>query len=160
MKISIRKARLSDAHAVWQINRDNWQHVFQDIYSKERIERTIKKRPPEKDEEKFRKGIKKGYIYYVAVSGKKVVGMLIYIRKKKIINIRSLYIDIHYHGKGIGTALMKFVEKKEKSKTYTVTSANRKQTMTFYEKMGYRKLRTTKTKEGDIDVIMIKRIKK
>jgi len=158
MKIIIRKARLSDAHDVWQINRDNWKYTFRNVYSKKRIEEKLARKPPEKDVEKMKEGVKKGYKYYVAISNGKVVGMLIYTTKKNVIDISCLYIDIKHHRLGIGSKLLTHVENKTKAKTFTVTSASRKETIDFYKKMGYRKLRTKKYKDtGDIDIVMMKR---
>jgi len=158
MEVKIRKARLLDANAIWQINRDNWKHVFCDVYSKERIENVLKRKLARDDEKKLRDGVRKGYRYYVAVSGGKVAGALIYKKKGRIINVGFLYVDIKRHGNGIGTALVNYLERKERAQTYTLTAASRKQTIKFYEKMGYRKLRSVKTREGDTDIIMIKRV--
>lgn len=78
--------------------------------------------------------------------------------KPRSIFIGGLYVDRKHQSTGIGSRLMKFMERKERSRTYTVTSASKKETIKFCEKRGFRKLRTSRKPKGDTDVIMIKRV--
>ena len=157
MKFSIRKAGIRDAKRIAEINRQNWKHSFRRVYSKERIRKMLEKKSEQNAEKVFLRWSRRSFVF-VVVSEKDIVGFVSYRKSGNKTQVLGLYIGRKLHRKGIGSALMKFLEKREKSRTYTVTSASRKETIKFYEKMGYRKFRSVRHKKtGDVDVVMIKR---
>ncbi|MBI4170343.1 MAG: GNAT family N-acetyltransferase [Candidatus Aenigmarchaeota archaeon] len=158
MKVSIRKVKHSDIEAISRINIDNWRHAFRGIYSRERIAKSTSRWTPEFVANRMKSWMRTGREAFVAIHKGKVVGFVIYKRKNRIIKISALYVDRKMQRKRVGSALLVFAERKTRAKTYTIVSASRKHTISFYEKMGYKKLRTVRRKKtGDIDIVMIKR---
>ena len=158
MKIRIRQFKDSDIEAVCRINIDNWKHEFSSVYSKQGINDALKRwTPVQRALRRIKIRLKYKWNLYVAVCNGKVGGFVSYRKEKNKVRIWTIYVDRKQHRKGIGSALLKFVERKTKAKKYTLVSASRKETLQFYEKMGYRKLRTVrKRKTGDMYVFMVK----
>ncbi|GEM_PF-5311394 len=158
MRIIIRKFKESDIEAISRINQENWKHEFKNVYSKERINKSLARWAPEKALNRLKRRLKNKWYIYVGVYANQVVGFIIYHKEKNKIRVFGLYVDRKKHRKGIGYALLRFMEKRTKAKNYSLVSASRKETLKFYEKMGYRRFRTIRHKKtGDIDVVMIKR---
>ena len=132
MTVKIRKARLSDAGRINKISRENWMHSFRGIYSAKRIKKAVERNSVGNSEKRFLRWQRSGSGIYVAVLGKTVVGYILYRRNPKALFIGSLYVDRKHQRKGIGTRLILFMQRKEKAKAYTVTSANKKETIKFY----------------------------
>ncbi|MBW2981998.1 GNAT family N-acetyltransferase [Candidatus Woesearchaeota archaeon] len=90
------------------------------------------------------------------------------IEKDKIIGtgglennyICTVFVHPDYRGKGIGKIIMDYLENKIKSKKYSFAELNSGPTaLTFYKKLGYKKIKETFVKGKKTSILMRKRIK-
>lgn len=92
--------------------------------------------PKEKNIEQIEKQFTKTKIFFVAVEGNKIVGII----RGRPERITNLFVRSEYHDKGIGTKLIKtFENEAKKKKSNLIKAAASLYAVPFYQKMGYKK---------------------
>ena len=132
MKAKIRKAVKKDLKEVAEIFR---KETAKKPYFQKRDKKTTLK--------KINEFFKKEDVYVIIVN-KKIVGFIvshININGKEA-QIKELWLKTDHQGKGLGTALMEFIEKKYKKKKVKeigVVANKKARALYFYEKLKYKK---------------------
>lgn len=92
--------------------------------------------PTKKNIEHIDKQFSKTKIFYVAVEDNKVIGLI----RGNPNRITNLFVDSHYHKKGIGKKLINLFEREAfKNKSKLIKAAASLYALPFYQKMGYKK---------------------
>ena len=92
-------------------------------------------------------------IIYVAVSGKKIVGMVESDKNR----IKRLFIDGKYQKKGLGKKLFQKMEKNYIKKAKFIKIYSSVNAVGFYEKMGYKKFGRIRKNKKDIVYQLMKK---
>ena len=132
-----RKFRVSDAVEVAKLHRNTIRFVNSKDYPPKQIKvwsgRTTAKR--------FRDSIKE-FFRFVAVDNSKIIGFGDFTKEGEL---KGLYVHKDYQGKGVGSLLLKKIEKSARLKRFkklflysTITAK------TFYMKNGYKVIKKTK----------------
>ena len=112
--------------------------------------------------------------FYIAINNHQVLGItgltdplpqtLTHAQTHSPTQLKLLYVDGNFHGKGVGFFLINHIEKIAQSQSYTeilVRSANRyqPQAKTFYEKMGYQKIGEMNKDKNKLMIVFSKILK-
>lgn len=86
--------------------------------------------------------------YFVATDNKAILGII----GRKDNMVKTLFVDPSYHGKGVGTSLISYIEKLIITDGYTVSTLNSTiSAKSFYEKQGYKLISEEKKEvEGNV----------
>jgi len=140
-RLKIRKARLSDANAIYWLRRKTFEKINGETYSKEQIEFLNIKNNKEKIKSRI-----KNKSFFCLVNKNKLLGT-IYLENE---TIGGLYIKWNKIKRGYGGLLMNFIEDYAKKKG--LKKVNLRSTLTsinFYNKLGYKIIRKyTQIREG------------
>jgi GNAT superfamily N-acetyltransferase len=146
----IRKFRKEDAQKVSNLIRKALVEVNSKDYSRKIITNLCKIYSP-----KGLMDITKKRDIYVAVEGDKILGTA----SLQGDAIYGVFVNPRYHGKGIGTKLMNYVEKVAKRRG--LKSVGLPASLTaygFYKKLGYKKFREEVTEKAGRVIIMKKKL--
>lgn len=148
----IRKFKETDAEDVSKLIHSVFTEFVADTFRKGGAENWLKHETPW---HVVKRGQKR--IVYVAVSGKKIVGMV----ESDGNRIRRLFVDKNYQGRGLGARLFIKMEKacmKKKPRYIKIYSSVN--AVGFYYKMGYNKYgRVRQNKQGIVYQLMVKKFK-
>ena len=92
--------------------------------------------------------MKSSKIAFVALEGKKIVGVVDGGIKNGDCYTRWLYVDKKHHGKGIARKLMEKIENRFRKKSKIAKVSSSVFAVGFYQKVGYKKTRGIVKKRG------------
>ncbi len=150
-KVIVKKATISDAEDILNINITSWKKTYRNIFPSEFLNNLcIAKKDYSKSLNNVIKSIKKNDDYLVAVYNNKIVGFINYglSKKEEYKNsgeVYSLYIDNEHTRKGIGSILFKAaIDKLNKKYNHIIVSCIKENpSNSFYVKMGCKKIGET-----------------
>lgn len=145
-KLNIRKLKVGDEQAVSRICRRCLKEINSKDMSKEQVQFLLDYFSV-KNIKNFHKEIK----VFVVLSGEKIVGT----GSLSGDHIRAVFVNPSYHGKGIGAKLVKHLEKVIKKAGYSsVLVRSSRYAVGFYNKLGYKKVKTINIQEvGEVTVM-------
>jgi len=144
MEIQIRKAEPADAKDWARIRKECWLNVYPNKkYDITREDILLKDFDSPEKIQMWRDSFvtpRDNATYYSAVIDSKVAGMCIAYDEGLICEIGALYVDLDFHGRGVGTKLIKYAMAnfdQLKKVNLKVVSYNEK-AINFYKKIGFR----------------------
>ena len=145
--MKIHRFRTEDAKEVSSLIKNNFIKLDLGGHTQEGIRLQIKGNNPKNLIKRSK------YIdYFVSIDKNKVTGICGYDREK----IHTLFVDIHYHGKGIGRQLLeKVIEEGKKKGVKNFKTLSTFYAEGFYIKSGFKRIRELSFPEETRDIILI-----
>ena len=158
----IRRFRPMDAKAASRLMRRNLRQILAKCYPKKTIRGWEKEFTPS-----WLVKLAKGSSLFVAIDKGKISGVASLNYHKTLQDrskrwwIRIMFVEPARHGMGIGHKLMeKIVKKAEKQKAASLFANSSLGAVEFYQKMGFKKMKKSKVKNGGYVWRMRKQIKR